>query len=385
MSIKKVKVLCLIDSLQHGGAEQSLVALVPHLLANGVEVEVATLHDRPGLAHRLNEADIPLHRLQGPGGRAGWAVRASRLVAVSRPALIHTTLYEADIAGRMASALRRVPVVTSLVNDAYGPQQLNAPRIRRGKMRAAQTLDMVTARRVIRFHAITHWVAEVMGQRLRIPRHQIDVVPRGRDPHLLGRRTPERRADVRQRLKVDQTTPLIVALARHEHQKGLDILLSAVVVLRSQLASVRLVIGGRPGNQTALLEARIAQLDLAPSVQLLGARDDVGDLLAAADVFVLPSRWEGLGSVLLEAMALEAPIVASDLAPVREILGGQALLVSPEQPDLLAAAVASTLIDPVRACQRAQLAHQRFLEHFTIRGVAEKMSMFYRKALRDSP
>lgn len=379
-----MKVLCLIDSLQPGGAEQSLVAVAPHLLDNGVEVEVATLHDRPGLAHRLQEAEIPLRCLAGPGGRAGWALRASRLVAATRPDLIHTTLYEADIAGRIGGSVRRVPVVTSLVNVAYGPEQRDAPGMRRARVRAAWTLDVVTARPVIRFHAITNWVAEVMGRRLYIPRHRIDVVPRGRDPHLLGRRNPGRRVEVRRRLGIEpNATPLIVALARQEHQKGLDVLLDALVVLQTQLPAVRLVIGGRPGNQTHLLEAKITDLGLAPSVQLLGARSDVGDLLAAADVFVLPSRWEGLGSVLLEAMALEAPIVASDLPPVREVLGDHARLVPPERPDLLAAALASTLAHPAQASRRAKLARQRFLERFTIETVAEQMATFYRKSLRE--
>ena len=81
----------------------------------------------------------------------------------------------------------------------------------------------------------------------------------------------------------------------------------------------------------------------------------MAELLCAADVFVVPSRWEGFGSVLLEAMALEAPIVASDLPAVREVVGDDsaALLVPPDRPDALAAAVTAALADPAGAARRA--------------------------------
>jgi glycosyltransferase involved in cell wall biosynthesis len=98
---------------------------------------------------------------------------------------------------------------------------------------------------------------------------------------------------------------------------------------------------------------------------------------------VVPSRWEGFGSVLLEAMALEAPVVASDLPAIREVVadGATALLVPPEQPVALAAAVAATLADPASAAERARRARERFRERFTIDRVADGMVEFYRRAL----
>jgi glycosyltransferase involved in cell wall biosynthesis len=99
-------------------------------------------------------------------------------------------------------------------------------------------------------------------------------------------------------------------------------------------------------------------------------------------VFVVPSRWEGFGSVLLEAMALEAPIVASDLPAVREVVGDDAaLLVPPDRPDALAAAVTAVLADPDGAARRAARARERFLATFTIDRVADGMAGFYRRAL----
>jgi glycosyltransferase involved in cell wall biosynthesis len=109
----------------------------------------------------------------------------------------------------------------------------------------------------------------------------------------------------------------------------------------------------------------------------------VEDLLCAADVFVLPSRWEGLGSVLIEAMALRAPIVATDLGPVRETVGDRTARIVPvEAPAELASAIVATLGDAAARAEMADQGYARFEGHYTIDRVAEGMMAFYRRALR---
>jgi glycosyltransferase involved in cell wall biosynthesis len=377
-----VRVLCLIDSLAAGGAERSLAALAPAYRDRGVELAVAYLHERPGVRADLETAGAEVGSLAGPGGLAGAVWRARRLLSARHPDLVHTTLFEADLVGRTAAALGGVPVVSSLVNAAYGPGQAAAPGLRRWKLGAARAADAVTARRVVRFHAISSHVATLMAARLRIRRERIDVVPRGRDPAALGTRAPARRAAARAALSVDPSTPLLLAAARHEHQKGLDVLLEAFPAVLRRMPAARLVVAGRSGNQTPLLEATAARLGLGGSVSFLGVRADVAELLCAADVFAVPSRWEGFGSVLLEAMALEAPIVATDLPAIREVVadGTTAMLVPPGRPAALAAALTTTLTDPASAA-RARRARDRFLEHFTIDRVADGMVAFYERAL----
>jgi len=214
-----------------------------------------------------------------------------------------------------------------------------------------------------------------------VPRERIQVVPRGRDPVALGTRTPARRAAARATLGLEPDTPLVLAAARHEHQKGLDVLLAAFPAVAQAVPGARLAIAGRTGNQTPRLRAAADAPGLGPAVSLLGARRDVAELLCAADVFVVPSRWEGFGGVLLEAMALEASIVASDLPAVREAVDDTALLVPPERPAELAAAVTATLADPAAAASRGRRARERFLAGFTVDRVADAMADLYRRAL----
>ena len=236
---------------------------------------------------------------------------------------------------------------------------------------------------MVRFHAISGHVAELMAARLRVPRERIEVVPRGRDPAALGARSTARREAARAALGLGAGTPLLLAAARHEHQKGLDVLLAAFLAVAEGAPGARLAVAGRDGNQTPRLRAAVERSGRGNSIRLLGPRSDVAELLCAADVFVVPSRWEGFGSVLLEAMALEAPIVASDLPAVREVVGDDsaALLVPPDRPDALAAAVTAALADPAGAARRAGRARERFLARYTIDRVADGMAGFYGRAL----
>lgn len=130
------------------------------------------------------------------------------------------------------------------------------------------------------------------------------MVPRGRDSAVLGRRTPARRAAARLALGYDDSV-LLLAVARHEYQKGLDVLLEGLPAVLAAQPGVVLLVAGRPGNQTAELEATTARHRLGGSVRLLGTRSDVPELLCAADVFVLASRREGFPGAVLEAIALE--------------------------------------------------------------------------------
>src|SRR5207344_831816 len=102
-----------------------------------------------------------------------------------------------------------------------------------------------------------------------------------------------------------------------------------------------------------------------------GPRDDVPDLLCAADVFVVPSRWEGLGSILVEAMALGAPVVASSVGPIPDLAGSWARLVPPDDPAALADAVVATVHQPsAEGARRTRVAVQQFEEGFTLDAVA---------------
>jgi glycosyltransferase involved in cell wall biosynthesis len=378
---RDLRVLLVLDSLVPGGAETSTVRLLPHLIARGVEPVVAVLHDRAGLQAQVTDAGARLVSAAGPGGRPAWVRRLAALIDEIEPDLVHTSLYEADICGRMAAAWRRTPSVTTLPTELYGPAHLATPGLNRAKVRAAQAVDIATARLARRLHAVSHHVAATAAANLRYPAHRIDVIHRGRPDPGAHLRRAEIGAAVRAELVLGER-PVVITVARQEEVKGLDRVLAALPVVLDRHPETVVVMAGREGGHTEQLSALIDQLAIRGAVRRLGHRDDVDRLLAAAQVFVLPSRREGLPGALLEAMAASTPAVVNDLPQITEVTGADlAQVVDAGDPRRLGDAVAAVLDDPDRSAAMAGVARRRFEERFTIDASADAMVRFYGRAL----
>lgn len=380
-----MRVLTVIDSLAVGGAERSLATLTPHLVDRGVEMHVAYLAERNGVGADLVAGGAALHSLAGPGGRLRAVLRTMRLIRELRPDVVHTTLFKADVIGRTAAWLARTPVISSFVTESYGPEHVSNPEYRRWKVRAAHLVDALTARFVVRFHAVSASSAAVMVRRLRIGAAKVEVIPRGRDPERLGRRDAERRRRTRASLGVAPAVPLVLAAGRHYHMKGLDVVVSAWPEVVTAFPEAKLLIAGREGPATMELRRLVEEAGVEQSVTLLGYRSDLPDLMAAADVFVLPSRAEGSPGVLIEAMALELPAVASEIPSVRELAGpGDRVmeLVPVGSPDHLAKGIVCLLRDRDLACRLAAAARERFERNYTMDAVADATVALYEHCAR---
>jgi glycosyltransferase involved in cell wall biosynthesis len=378
-----LRVLYIIDSLAPGGAERSLVEIAPHLRERGIDLDVAVLYDRPGLSDELQRSGVSLSSLAGAGGRHGWLQRAVKHVSACDPDLVHTTLFESDLIGRLAGRLGRRPVVSSLVTTAT-TDEVDRPWTRRWRWYGARAADVATSRFVTRFHAVSAAAASTMARRLLVPERRIEVIPRGRDSGRLGEPSSARRAAVRANIGLGPDDIAVLAVARHEYAKGLDILLGAVPSLRLVLPDVRVLIAGSSGRHTAHLENMIRLLRIDNCVTFLGYRDDVPDLLCAADVFVLSSRREGMPGAALEAMAMGTAIVASRIPSVQEVLPDDnfARLVAVGDVGALARAIAEAVLDAAGSLERAAHARARFESNYAIGPVADRMVAFYQRAVR---
>lgn len=374
-----MRVLQLIDSLAGGGAETSLAEIAPHLANRGVDLHVGYFLDRDDVSHRIGNA-AKLHTLFEADSRRRRILRSRDLISVIRPDVVHTTLFEADLAGRLAGTSLRVPVVSSIVNTPFRPERTGA--LASTKLRLAQASEIATALLVARFHAISESVKSDAVRRIRVPAHKIDVVYRGRDLAHLGRRTPERRLTARRRLSLQESAFMILAIAREEPQKDLETLLAAFFEFARQHPSSHLVIAGRRGRSSPALDELVALSGLEDRVHRLGHRTDVAELLCAADVFAIASRWEGLGGVLLEAMALECPVICSDLPVLREVVGGSGSATWVDTGSIrgftsaFGEACMATRQDAALAAAR-----RRIETTFGIELVADQMVEFYRRSI----
>jgi glycosyltransferase involved in cell wall biosynthesis len=377
-----MKVLYVIDSLAPGGAERSLVEMLPHLVSRGVEPTVVCLMSSDQgfepLVRSLGVSVISLDR----GSRLATIRALRRVFRREDPDLIHTALFESDVSGRLAAVGLDVPLISTLAGLTYGSDRLDDPRVPAAKLRMARAVDGWTARRLTRrFHAVSETVKRSAVTSLRIDPDRVVVIERGRDPGLLGEPSDDRRREARRRLEVPEDADLVLAIGRQEFAKGHRYLVEAAA--RLDRRRLRVVVAGRPGHESAALEALIRDHRLEGRASFLGHRSDIPDLLAAADVFVLPSVSEGAGGALIEAMGLGLPIVASDLPAVREAVehGRSALLVYPRDPAALAVAIQRLLEDGSLRARLGSEARGIFLERYTIEASTDRLMDLYRQVV----
>ncbi|HEX6230669.1 MAG TPA: glycosyltransferase family 4 protein, partial [Actinomycetota bacterium] len=216
---------------------------------------------------------------------------------------------------------------------------------------------------------------------LRIDTDRVTVIERGRDPERLGEPSTERRARARRGLGLGPDAAVLVTVGRQEYQKGQWHLLEAMPQVLAAFPNAQLLVAGRTGNASARLGQTMRRTCPNGRVTFLGHRDDVPEILAAADLFVFPSLYEGLGGALIEAMALGLPIVASDLPAIREVVeaGRNAVLVPPGSSADLAAAIGALLADEARRTSMGPRSRWIFEERFTLERSATRMVQLFER------
>jgi glycosyltransferase involved in cell wall biosynthesis len=377
----EIDVLFVVNSLSPGGTEQSTLLLAPLLRVLGVNVTMVTMKDAP---HDLTDEAVaqgtPVIKLE----RRAFVhqVRELRsLITARRPQIVHTALFEADQLGRLASAFTGVPVISSFVSTPYDPERLRDPNLTRWKVEITRLLDAVTARLFVkRFQAVSEGAKLVNSRALHLPESRTVVTERGRDSSALGECTVERRTSVRRSLEIADRTPLILNLGRIEYSKAHVDLIAAMSVLQTVYPDATALIAGKEGAASGKVRQAIQSADAASAVRLLGHRSDIGDLLCAADVLVISSRFEGTAGVALEAMAVGTPIVSTDLPGLKGILDHErnCVLVSVGDPESIARGIQRVLGDPELAARIAAEGKREFAERFTLDASTQRLAEFYR-------
>ncbi len=380
-----MKVLFVLDSLFGGGTERSTVVLLPYLRDRGIEPTVAVLRaSKSGDEAALTTSGIEVVVLEGSSKRQQIAALRA-LIGCMHPDIVHTALFAADVVGRLAAWRTGALVVSSLVNTPYDRARLGDPNVRRWKLRTVQIIDAVTARLFThRLHAVSTGVAEANRAALHYPASRITTVERGRSRDGLGHWSTERRLRVRRELGLAENGPVVLAAGRHEFQKAQVDLVLAAELLLPEVADLCVLIAGPEGNASAVLHQALDERPaLSNVVRVLGHRDDVADLMVAADVLVVSSHWEGTAGAALEALALRCPVVSTDLIGLRGILTADrtASLVPIADPTRLADAMRRVLTEEGLADRLRDVGEADYEARFTLDKSADGFVAMYREML----
>ncbi|MGH9030598.1 MAG: glycosyltransferase [Acidimicrobiia bacterium] len=374
-----MRVLYVIDALGEGGTESSLADLLQPLADRGVQSTVVILKSRgeEGVEQSLRRRGVDV-RVIAPRRLPGQVRALRSVIREVKPDLVHSMLFASDLRARIVRARGGPPLVNSIVNTSYIPERLVNPQLSARKLAAVRLVDKATARWVDRFHAVSQPVARHTASSLGVPPSMITVIERGRDGSSLGRRSEERSATAREALAIGAGSFVIANLARHEHQKGIDTLLRATASISRDL-DVVVVQAGRDGRATTELRTLHAALGLGDRFRFLGHRKDVGDILAAADIFAFPSRYEGMPGAVIEALALGLPVVAAEIATVTSILdvNENALVFPVDDAEALADRCRELSLDSARRGAMGRRSRELFEERFTMELSADAMAQLY--------
>jgi len=323
------------DSREFGGTEQIVLQLLAGL--NRRHWRPVLIHQpAPGVAALVNGAralgidSVSLPSFRGMRGllRIPEIVRQFRSI---RPAVVHAHLTHplACKFGLLAAPLARVPVVV-----ATAQLFIESPQ-----GRAVWAQHRVVAAGVDRYIAVSEEVASQLRRRFGVDERKLRVVHNSIPVDLYLR---DASADSRHELTGGTGQQVVLTVARLDRQKGHRCLLEAAAAVPNAL----FVFAG-DGAERASLEREARGRGVAERVRFLGHRDDVPNLLASCDLFVLPSLHEGLPLAVLEAMAAGKPVVATGIGGTDEAVvdGETGLLVPPSNPDALAGAIRRVLGD----------------------------------------
>jgi glycosyltransferase involved in cell wall biosynthesis len=365
-----------------GGAEKFAERLALEFIKGGYSVKVVTARsERAWLKQERLQGRLEVIRLSAPRVRAIGSLIfvVSLLIYLLRHHRqfdvihVHQTDYAA-FASALAGRLLGKPVVCQL--HGSGPTGSIA-QLQRSPVSLFVRWSLRTVARLVAVSDVIH--KELLGTGF--PEHQVVQIPNGVDVEAFNPRQNAASTHGKHGTQMQQ----IVYVGRLSFEKGPDLLIESFRLLAAQDSNLaRLLLVGA-GSLQPSLERQVIKLGLQGLVAFVGNVEDVLSYLETADLFVLPSRAEGLSMALLEAMACGLAIVGTRVSGTVEVIqdGVNGLLVEPEDPEVLAQAMKRLLENPEFAQRLGQEARRTVEENYSLQSVAERYIQLYRELLAE--
>jgi L-malate glycosyltransferase len=334
---KRVKVLYVFAALPVGGAEEVLITEVEGLDQSRFAPLVCVLSEKGPVGERIENRGFPLvalHRMKSHRFDPRIVRDLYRLIKTEKVDVVHTHLYDGNKYGRLAAGLARVPALISHYHNVYSRRRIKYHLINRA-------LSFLNDRIL----AVSQAVKESVVRFDRISPTKIEVLYNGIGP--LKFKGDIENSAVRQQFGVKPDDFLIGVVARLEEQKGHIYLFRALKQLIPDFPRIKVLVVG-DGALRPVLEAQVKEMGLSGQILFVGTRKDIPEILAALDLFVLPSLWEGFSLAILEALAMGTPVIATAVGGAPEVIrsGHDGLLIPPGDVSGLVTAVREAILDP---------------------------------------
>ncbi|MCK4994897.1 MAG: glycosyltransferase [Candidatus Omnitrophica bacterium] len=370
---KKVKILHLITELEPGGAENLLLSLSENMFIRGFDVCIGYLKGKGTLAEDFKKSGIKvIHFNMRSRFDIFCLLRLSAFITNEKFDIVHTHLIDADIFGYFGTKIAGVSCIVSTKH--------NTDDFRKRKT-IPMLLDSFVSNHLSKNIAVSNSVREFLIKYQSINPKNIEVVYNGID--ILKFLPKKSKEQAKIDLKLNDKDYVVGTIARFDKQKGYKYLIKAIPLILQNHKNVHFVLVGE-GSLKNRISEMVVSMGLKDKVTFLGVRNDIPEILNALDILVLPSLWEGLGMVLLEAQAAGIVTVASDIDGIKEVIGDEktGMLIPPADEKSLAQKV-TTLIEneSLRNLLIAQ-AKESVKEKFNIEVMTDKIESIYKKLLK---
>jgi len=367
----KSKIILLTSVLDKRGAERMILKLALGLDPSRYDLKVVCLRGRTPFLNEFRDHGVEVIVLGMKKYfelRPLWALYS--LFRRERVDLIHTHLYRDAVYGRVIARLAGVKGVISTLHNSYV-----------WRSRSQLFLDRLTSVFADRITAVSDAVRKFAIEREHMPAGKMVTVYNGIDTDQFNI-SPEERETVRREIGLAPGDVAVGSMGELTRQKGYRYLLEAVPEILKANPAVKFLIAGEGEVKYSLLALR-DKLGVKSQVSFLGFREDVPRLLAAFDLFVLPSLWEGLPVALIEAMAAAKPIVATDVDGNCEVIGRDeaGIAVEPRNPPALARALLELIGNPELRRRMGLKGRKRAEELFDVRIMIKNYEELYEDCL----
>jgi glycosyltransferase involved in cell wall biosynthesis len=368
VSTRPLRIAYVIKEMVMGGSQTHLLQVFRLLDRRRFTPMLFCLTGAGPLLDEVRALDVPV--FAPSSGRAfkgmGLAARVAGLTSElrrERPDIVHNYLLRANLIGSVSARLAGVPVVLCSKRGCH---------LRKGFELISEKIGNFLADRVmVNADAVRDFVHDNEG----CPLAKMIVIPSGVDT---SRFQPLPAADYKARIGVPSHRTVVGVVTRMRVRKGVDEFIRAIGKLRRTRPDVHGVIVGEVDLDTEL-QALVRSLDLTDHLTLLGRRNDMAEVLSSFDTFVLCSHDEGMSNAILEAMAMEKAVVATDVGGTREVVrhGHTGLLVPAKDPEALAQAIEEVLARPNRMREMGRLGRQVVVDQFSAQSMVRQMQEVY--------
>ncbi len=366
----KIKLMQITHDLAIGGLQQVVVNICRTIDRDRFDVSVLCLRELGEFVPDVERLGIPVHFLpQKENGTDYFSfLKVARILRREKTEVIHTHNTQPFVDGTIAALLSGVKTIIHTDHARDFPDKY--------RYMVAEHLMSHFAYKVV---GVSEHTSENLIHYEKISPKKILTIENGIDGSRFEITIDKQKK--RKELGIRETGPIIGLGVRLAEQKGITYLLQATPQVIKAFPDITLVIAG-DGELKEDLQKETRQLNIEQNVCFAGARLDIPDLLQLFDVYVLPSLWEGMPMVILEALAAGCPVLATDVGGVAKVIDNEVtgLLVEPRNPEQLAISILRILSDRQLQEKFIRNGLQKFQKKFSAEIMARQYEKLYLRA-----